>query len=460
MPVSTSDPQHHPERLPASPTSVCHGGMRTVQFARNALLAGCIVTLVTACQSEAPKPATAGKKTSAAPAKPPPPAPVAKAPPPPPEPRREAIEGGPYPTLLVSQAQFIDGPKGPAPGPAKLMIVRETPDGWVTAVVEDPDSNVFHKAIVYDGAILTIGANKAMLKSWRFGDGGWTQQTHWNPSFGGKFDRLRDIEIADVDGDGKDEMVIATHDQGEIVIIHPDEDYRVEKIDAQKDTFVHEIEIGDVDGDGTLEIFATPSKPNKLDQEQPGEVSMYKRGEDGTWTKSIVDAPGDTHAKEILAANTDGEGASELYIVWEGAFADKQLIRPVTIKEYRMKDGAWESTVVATVPDRQMRSIAAGDVNADGAIDMVAGGLGSGLWLFERGDDGWTKTLIDENSSGFEQPVLLADLDGDGTVEIYVGSEDQGELRRYRWKDGEWEKTTIAPLGSSDITWNLQDGKL
>ncbi len=437
--------------------------MRIAHLARNVLLVGGSVAFLAACQSEAPKPAKTEKKAAAAAAKPAPrPKPVAAKPPPPPppaEPRREALVGGPYPTLLVSQAQFIDGPKGPVPGPAKLSIVRETPDGWVTTIVEDPDSNVFHKAMMYGDEILTIGANKAMLKTWQFADGAWSEKTHWNPTFGGKFDRLRDIEIADVDGDGELELVIATHDQGEIVIVHPNESWRVEKIDAQPNPFVHESEIGDVDGDGDLEIFATPSKPNKLDQEQPGEVSMYKRGEDGAWVKSIVDAPGDTHAKEILAANPYDEGNAHLYIVWEGAMKKGQLVRPVTVKEYTMTDGAWESTVITTVPDRQMRAIAAGDVNADGKTDMVAGGLGSGLWLFEQGDDGWTKSLIDENSSGFEQPVLVADLDGDGDLEIYVGSEDQGELRRYRWENGTFVKTAVAKLGSGDITWNIQDGK-
>ena len=31
-------------------------------------------------------------------------------------------------------------------------------------------------------------------------------------SWGGKFNRLRDIEVGDVDGDGKDELVLATED--------------------------------------------------------------------------------------------------------------------------------------------------------------------------------------------------------------------------------------------------------
>ena len=84
-----------------------------------------------------------------------------------------------------------------------------------------------------------------------------------------------------MDGDGKDELVIATHDQGVIAVVHPDEDWRVEEVERTPNTFVHEIEIGDVDGDGVKEFFATPSEPNKLESEQPGEVRMYKHTADG-----------------------------------------------------------------------------------------------------------------------------------------------------------------------------------
>jgi hypothetical protein len=55
--------------------------------------------------------------------------------------------------------------------------------------------------------------------------------------------------------------------------------------------------------------------------------------------------------------------------------------------------------------------------------------------------------------------VHLADLDGDGTLELYVASEDQQELRRYRWQDGRFAKDVLAPLRDTDITWNIADGR-
>ena len=94
---------------------------------------------------------------------------------------------------------------------------------------------------------------------------------------------------------------------------------------------------------------------------------------------------------------------------------------------------------------------------------IVAGGLASGLWLFEQSSPGakaWTRTLIDAQSTGFEQPVDLADLDGDLKLEIYVASEDQHELRQYRWQTGAFVKSVLTPLVAGDITWNVTHGQL
>ena len=380
-------------------------------------------------------------------------------------PRQEPLVGGPYPSLLVTQAQFVEKDGKPIPGPAKLLIVRNTPEGWKTVTIEDPDSNVFHKAIAYETGILTIGATKAALKAWIFANGTWNQRTIWQPTFGGKFDRLRDIEVGDVDHDGQEDLVIATHDQGVIGVVHPfaGRPWTIEEVDREPDTFVHEIEIGDINGDGKLEFFATPSKPNKVDEQQTGEVRVYRKTEEG-WSKATVEASLTTHAKEILTADVDGDKSSELYAVWEGTIGkDGKLETPVQVKEYRLMSGPgggmFVQRLVAEIPDRQMRSLEAGDVNGDGKIDLVGSSLKKGIWLFERNADGWKVTNIDDNSSGYEHPLHLADLDGDGKLEIYVASEDQGELNCLRWKGGKFEKSVVIPLNKGDITWNITDGR-
>ena len=84
--------------------------------------------------------------------------------------------GGPFPTLLIAQAQFIYEKKGdsalPKPGPALLTILQKTPAGWKAAVIDDPQSNVFHKALFFKDAkgtkIVTVGAMEAALKFWEW----------------------------------------------------------------------------------------------------------------------------------------------------------------------------------------------------------------------------------------------------------------------------------------------------
>jgi len=197
-----------------------------------------------------------------------------------PEPQRQALEGPARPALLLTHAWFWTDDEGaPHPGPARLDIWRETNGKWSYTRLEDADSNVFHKAMPWNGGILTIGAQKAMLKKWHFADGSWQADTLWQKSWGGRFDRLRDIEIGDVDGDGIDELVIATHDSGVVAVVNVDAEGKVTNViemDGKADTFVHEIEIGDIDGDGKLEFFATPSDRNRADASQAGGVVMYR----------------------------------------------------------------------------------------------------------------------------------------------------------------------------------------
>jgi len=383
--------------------------------------------------------------------------------------KQEALSGKPLPALVLSQAWFLKDKKGKSqPGPARLEIWRRTPAGWFSTLLEDDESNVFHKAIVGDDrSILTIGAMGANLKRWTYKEKSkkWGQKTLWSKSWGGKFDRLRDIEIGDVDGDGKDEYVIATHDNGVVAVYNPATDggeAEIIEMDKKADTFVHEIEIGDIDGDGKFEFFATPSDRNKAGVSQHGEVVMYKwNGK--SYARSVVDPGEGTHAKEILSADIDGDGKYELFSVQEAVLEDKKMVKPVTIRQYtRNAEGSFNFTEIAQIQDTMTRFIIAEDFDKDGKKELIAAAKKTGLYRIEPGTDGWTINQFDANSSSFEHAIVSFDARGDGQPELYVAADNQQELNRYEWNNEtkDFKKTKIGKLQPSVFTWNIASGKL
>jgi len=251
--------------------------------------------------------------------------------------------------LLLSQAQFIyetDAKTGktlpPRPGPSKLTIVKFEGDQIQTEILQDPESRVFHKTTCSpkaDGSIqlTTISASKAQLKKWLPSSKGWQANLLWEASFGGKWDRLRDFEYADLDKDGFDEIIVGTHDQGVIAIgKRAKQGWKFRELHREPDIFIHEIESGDIDGDGLLEFFATPSRPNRVGHSQGGRIIGFNRKRGGQWHPFEVANFEKRHAKEILVTDIDEDGKDEIYGAIE---AQKQkdssgtkIIAPLQIK--------------------------------------------------------------------------------------------------------------------------------
>lgn len=358
-----------------------------------------------------------------------------------------------------------EGP--PVPLPAELEFIVRRGGQWITTRMTDPDSNVFHKALAYttpsgETALLTGGGTKALLKLWRPRDGKLEAETIWEKDFGGKFSRMRDIEIGDVDGDGTRAIAVATHDQGVVAVVRPqDGAYRAEELDHEKDTFVHEVELGDLDGDGVLEIYATPSEPNRLDgSEQEGHVVRYvpKKGEG----RKIVADLGKRHAKEILVHDVDGNGRDELYVFVEGQKDPKSpaLIHRSEIWRYEADTPPEKGVAIAEFDDRLGRFLTAGDLDGDGRKEIVATLFQAGVWWLKPGDDPskpWTKRVIDRDSRSFEHAALVTDLDGDGLEELYVANDNGKAIRRYVWNGRRLVKEQIHQRTDdrSILTWNI-----
>jgi hypothetical protein len=377
----------------------------------------------------------------------------------------------PYGLLLAfSQFGVVDGKPTSKPGPARFDILTREDGEWKTEVVEDTQSNIFHKAMPFTPrgqppGILTAAGTDAYVKFWHREKGKLTPTTLWHAEFGGKFNRIRDMEVADLDGDGTPEIVVGTHDQGVVAVLRqqPNDEWKVEQVYERKDTFVHEIEIGDVDGDGVLEAYASLTPPNRfLEAGQGADVVRFvpKRKE----RPAIVAALGARDIKEIYVGDVDGDGLDELYVSIEALMTDfganARMIEPLKIRRYDADTPPNGGIVVATIPDQNARFLTVGDVDGDGNKEMVVASFSKGLWLLRPGKDPkseWGVENIDHDSGGYEHAARFADLDGDGTDELYVADDKQGELRRYVWVNGRPKRVVIQKrdVSRSRMTWNI-----
>jgi len=164
----------------------------------------------------------------------------------------------------------------------------------------------------------------------------------------------------------------------------------------------------DVDGNGHVEIV-----PNA-----GGNAVFYRLVRDaagkgtGEFTTHVAKLGGCGHGIGFGDINGDGRGDLVIPNGWLEAPAN-----PL--------DGEWKTHGGFDLPSASV-PILVHDVNEDGLADLIYGnGHGYGLfWVEQRVDDAgnrtWTQHVIDDREAQYHD-MLLADLDGDGRVELVTG---------------------------------------
>jgi len=97
----------------------------------------------------------------------------------------------------------------------------------------------------------------------------------------------------------------------------------------------------------------------------------------------------------------------------------------------------FSSAVVVHNPANSVRSVAAGDINGDGDIDLVAASFGSDLiaWYDRNAAGNYTRRTISNAADGAHS-VTLADFDGDGDLDVASASYLDNKIAWYRNNGG------------------------
>ncbi len=234
--------------------------------------------------------------------------------------------------------------------------------------------------------------------------------------------------IGDLDGDGRPEIVVDSGADGEILAFHGDGRPVGGGWPARPGGTHFGKLLADLDGDGRLEVVAVSSPPPDLVSVQ--ERSLVVLSSDGTvlrrWRLDGCSTPVNAPEQLPAVANLDEDPPLEIVAV--------NGCHNVSAFDLDVPDGpVWTAETSAHL----VASPVVADLEGDGLEEVIIGGekqgkgTPGGLYLFEHDGKrrpGWP-VLVEES---FESSAALADLDGDGWLDILVAGWDAGTLHAVR----------------------------
>lgn len=259
---------------------------------------------------------------------------------------------------------------------------------------------------------------------------------------------VRTICTGDVDGDGVDEILLASRPNGRVLLFDAQGDGFVQTIieDAtfgEGTTNAREVLIADVDGDGRNELLVTTARTDAVKWgSTPGVLLVFERDGDG-WTRRVVDDfGGETHTR-MMRVGALGNDSGPLMVVNEvGIYSreERRIVRPTRMVVHRLgrDDGAREC--IAEIEGAvKSRGFALGDIDGDGRNALVLGTRAveladpSYLYAYRQTPDGaWTREEIERSGSFGYHFVELIDTDDDGVREVVASDDSRGQIKLYK----------------------------
>jgi hypothetical protein len=207
----------------------------------------------------------------------------------------------------------------------------------------------------------------------------------------------------------------------------------------------------DYDGDGDVDVFV-PNGSGVADQ-------LHRNNGDGTFTEIAAQVClASTRSNRIaLWLDHEGDGDLDLLVAGDCWHAIEDCADGTSLRLYRHDDDGCFVDVTAAAgllgqwltPDlTHAGGLATGDLDGDGFLDIVFGGWEGELFVFRNGGDG---TFTDATAAaGFAQPLahywqpLIADLDGDRRLDVFVAVDFDPNLLFHNQGDG-----TFAQVGAA-----------
>jgi len=218
-----------------------------------------------------------------------------------------------------------------------------------------------------------------------------------------------DVAVADVDGDGLEDIVVSTLKKSSMIWVFSAAGAEMTSADVFSSSAGVMLAAADTDGDGDAEIVAASGTDVRVLDFQSG--SIVDTGA-GFSAAAAVDAVG--------AGDVDGDGAAE--VVTASRSADGMVAFDIWRID-TVNGAVLDSEMI--MADEKIKDIEIRDMDGDGIGDVLVASRGSIIMLDIGGNAASEMVKVKGLKS-----LAAGDVDGDGSVEMTAGLK-RGKLRTY-----------------------------
>jgi len=225
------------------------------------------------------------------------------------------------------------------------------------------------------------------------------------------------LAVADVNGDGKDDLAVANKLDKTVSILFGDGDgsFQPENQFATGTSAPQGIAAGDFNGDGKQDLVTSNFG-------LPGTISILL-SVNGSFP-GHTDLPVATAPTTVIAEDFNGDGKADIAVAYTNS--SQEINSGIVSVLISKGDGTFQPRVDYPLdPGFDLVLLTSGDVNGDGKKDLVAArSVGATALLLGNGDGTFQSPVNSASAQIYPYPfstgIQLADIDGDGVLDLVL----------------------------------------